>query len=704
MNWIKYLLLYALGFACVLASNSQSLDSIVVKEFSKGAQGWKLKNEKDRNMYLNGGAYYIETKSNFKNWICYSYGFIKNQPFQIDIRIKLVKGTGGGFVFDYFNNKNFHELMIKSNGAAELNHIVDGSADTLLISKMFFEDPNSWQNISIRYNIGIENGLHIYANNKKLYVDEKFTANQGRFIGPIALPKATVATKYIYLLQDKGEIELADNTLTAEDYEVVKLPNTINTEKYSESAPVISPDGSRLYVIRRSHPDNKGGVNDNDDAWYSDKLPDGTWSELVNAPDSLNITNNSWVVSVSADNNSLVMANVPTSKKMNKSKGGISQSTKLPDGKWSLPTEIKIKNAGSTSKWVNYYLSPNGKYLFMSAKKDNYFSNDLYLFIKDDSGNWSDTINLGPDINTSLSEAKPFLAPDNKTLYFSSDGHPGYGSYDMFKTTRLDDTWQKWSKPVNLGPHINTENKDYGITLTASGDFGYMVRYNSNGLGDIYSFRLPQSSRPEAVLIIQGRTLDSETSQPISASVVYNDMESGEELGSGTSDPNTGEYKIILPIGSSYGISAEKTGYYSITESAKPATTDSSQTITKDLYMQPVAVNKTLRLNNLFFDTGEFKLKPESKNELDKVITLIEDNPEFSFIVEGHTDDVGSDENNMKLSEDRAKAVMDYLVVSGIGATRLTSKGYGEDVPAKPNDSDENRQFNRRVELRVNGK
>jgi len=331
-------------------------------------------------------------------------------------------------------------------------------------------------------------------------------------------------------------------------------------------------------------------------------------------------------------------------------------------------------------------------------------------------------MDLGPEVNTKFTETTPFLAPDGATLYFSSNRDGGLGSNDIYVCKRVDKTWKHWSKPVNLGPKVNTDGYDAYYTLGASGDYAYLTTFkNTLGKGDIVRVKLSDDqptdqpgkvggggndvaktdvTRPDPVALISGKVIDQTTGKPIEARIVYQTLPDGAEAGEATSDPITGEYKIVLPYGQKYSMRAIAKDFIAEGTNIDLTQTKSFQEIKgNELKLVPIEVGRTVRLNNIFFDTGKSELRPESGPELDRLVTTLNESPKIVIEVGGHTDNTGSKEINAKLSQDRADAVREYFISKGIEPDRVGSKGFGESKPVAANDTDEGRQQNRRVEF-----
>lgn len=475
------------------------------------------------------------------------------------------------------------------------------------------------------------------------------------------------------------------------------LGSRINT-KYSEHWPVISPDGKTLYFLREGHPDN---LAESGDIWYSNLQKNGEWTTARHMEKPLNTIDGGSVCSVTPDGNTLLMLGIYNrSGRINYE--GFSLSHKTKDG-WSLPLGILIKDFYNLNKYWSGYLSNDGKKLFMGLQRtDSYGECDIYVSFLRSNNIWSEPMNLGDVINTKEMDEDAFLAADDVTLYFESKGHGGFGGFDVFMSKRLDDTWKNWSTPVNLGAIINTKEDDQEYYITAKGDYAYFASGdNSFGELDIFRVQLPEKVKPNPVVLIYGKVLNAKTSEPVEAEIKFEILKSGLEAGIANSNPSDGSYKIILPYGNNYGYSARANGYYSVSENINLEKLSNYKEIEKNLYLVPIEIGEVVRLNNVFFDFNKYDLKPESYPELDRVVVFLNEYPTLEIELSGHTDKIGTNEYNQKLSENRANAVAEYLFSKGITKNRITIIGYGETLPVDSNDSEEGRQKNRRVEFKI---
>ena len=500
------------------------------------------------------------------------------------------------------------------------------------------------------------------------------------------------------------------------------LGKNVNTE-YNEIAPIISPDGKTIYFSRVSHPQNTHGAKGSQDIWYSE-LRNDIWSPARRLTNPLNKEDYNSLYSITPDGNTLLIKGAY--KNGIYETRGFSTSKKTTRG-WAAPNKIDIPGYAKISKgqFDCGYLSTDGKVLVMSFSEDkNSKVDDLYVSFKQKDGSWTKPLNLGPEINTKeFTETTPFLAPDGVTIYFSSDRKGGQGSNDIYYSKRIDKSWKRWSRPVNLGPAINTDGYDAYYTVSAIGDFAYMVSFKgTEGKGDIVRYDLRPKVTPgdtaqapvaimptsDPVAMISGKVIDSKTGKPVEATIIYEDLSNGEEVGTATTNPTTGEYKIVLPKGKKYGMRAVANNF--IAEGDNIDLTDStadgkskkySEINNKSLKLIPIEEGQIVRLNNIFFALGKSALNSESFPELNRIAITMSENKTLEIELGGHTDNTGSVEFNLKLSQDRADSVREYLIGKGIEPDRVASKGYGETVPVAKNDTPEGQQLNRRVEFKI---
>ncbi len=484
---------------------------------------------------------------------------------------------------------------------------------------------------------------------------------------------------------------------------VEMLDANINSE-YKEYKPLLSPDGKVMYFSRKNHPDNVGGVNDDEDIWISRLDSAGNWTKAENAGTVLNNAGPNFVCSVTPDGKTVVMLVGNSYLDNGEMEAGVSIST-LKDGEWTKPQTLVIENDYNYDEKANYFLSNSRDILIMSVlRDDSRGGRDLYVcFVKED-GKWTEPLNLGTDINTAADEGAPFLAVNDKTLYFSTNGFPGYGGTDIYRSERLDDTWTKWTEPKNLGPDINTEHEDLFFNMPEEGNYAYFSREDENGENsDIFRVEYPIFVKPVPMIAVKGTLLDKSTGEPIAATIIAEELPSGNEIARTSSDPATGDYEFLIPAGKNYTIRAEKEGFLSDTKNLDLREYDenSAKIDHEDLKLSPIKKDEVIVLNNIFFDFDNASFKESSTPELERLAKILHDNTTMTIEVSGHTDGIGNNNYNLRLSKRRAQSVYNYLIGQSISKARLKINYFGENKPIATNDTPEGRKLNRRVEFKI---
>ena len=488
-----------------------------------------------------------------------------------------------------------------------------------------------------------------------------------------------------------------------------RLDETVNSE-FTELNPILTPDGKTLYFSRKNHPGNVGGVNDKEDIWYSELGADGKWTLAKNMGPQFNNELPNFVNAVSTatpDGKSVIMLLGNKYLENGKMLAGISMSNNI-NGSWSNPTAVEIENDYNYNEKANYFLANTRKSLLMSIEReDSRGGRDLYVSLSKNDSLWAEPLNLGLIVNTSGEETSPFLATDDKTLYFSSNGFSGYGGSDIYMSTRLDDTWTNWTEPKNMGPDINSKLDDLFFNIPASSEFAYYSRGITEDNTDIFRVKLPVFNSPEPVIIVKGILIDSKTGKPIGAKIIYERLSDGKEVGIVYSNPETGEYEIHLPTGHIYGVRAEAEGHISSSQNLDLRNIAKGSTVQhKDITLDPIEIARiepdaTITLNNIFFAFNKATLKPESFPELDRIVDLMKKEKAMTVEISGHTDSTGPDDYNMWLSEWRANAVAKYLTQKSIKKNRVAVTFFGETKPTVSNDTKTGRDKNRRVEFKI---
>jgi outer membrane protein OmpA-like peptidoglycan-associated protein len=368
--------------------------------------------------------------------------------------------------------------------------------------------------------------------------------------------------------------------------------------------------------------------------------------------------------------------------------------------KWSQSELVKI--FGDTVNVGQPSLSQDQKKLYFVADnaEGGFGGKDIWVVRRNPKGGWGRPENLGAIINTSSDESCAFLYGDNRTLFFNSDGHPGLGGTDLFYSRRTDSGWQQ---PVNLGYPINTIDDEGSLIVASDGKTAFYASDRSDSYGglDLYQFELPKGLRPPALQWVEGRVTDAKTQQGLPSSVELTSLRSGQLISKLQTDED-GYYLTTLPEGDDYAFTVNRKGYLFFSERYDLISSDSNRVFTVDIPLKPIEVGAAIVLKNIFFDTRKAELQAASTNELDRVIQLLEDNPGVRIEILGHTDNVGKPTDNQLLSENRAKAVVEYLLKSKrIDRQRLSARGMGERSPIADNTTETGRAKNRRTELKI---
>ncbi len=375
--------------------------------------------------------------------------------------------------------------------------------------------------------------------------------------------------------------------------------------------------------------------------------------------------------------------------------GGDLYISKLKGKKWGKPEAFPYN---TEDKEASMCISPDGNKLYFTRKVNGRNSN-IYECSKTANDNWSKPRTVGV-VNTEYDEESPFIHPDGKTMYFSSKGHNTIGGYDIFKSE-----WNgsSWGTPQNLGYPINTAGDELTFVLSASGQFGFYSSVRDGGEGglDLYMITMPLEERNKNLALVKGKVEDAISGKALDATVIITDNDAGIEYGRFKTNEETGEYMISLPSGKNYGISIEKEGHLFHSENIYLDANSNYKTVKQDIQLVNTKPGSKIVLNNIFFETGSYKLKASSFPELARLTEILHKNPSLKIEISGHTDNTGNEATNKELSVKRAEAVKAYLVLKGISTYRIKTNGLGSSEPLAPNDTEANRQKNRRTELKI---
>lgn len=510
-------------------------------------------------------------------------------------------------------------------------------------------------------------------------------------------------------LKEQKENVIKESTIV----KVENLGELINTDN-PEMRPTISADGNLLFFIRQNDPANihYATVPNSQDIWYSRRDSLGKWSKAKHLSSKVNASQYNAVYWISPDLNTILLKGSFIDGQYYGM--GVSMIHKVEDNSWTRAEMLRIRGFEkfSLTPQIGASMGHDGKtLLFYMTDKKGSFENDLYVSFYEGHNIWTAPKSLGKKINLpDYNEMSPFIAADGVTLYFSSDRPGGLGEQDIWMTKRLDNSWTKWSEPVNLERPINTEKSEAFFTMDAGGEYAYLTSSDGSvGASDIVRVKLMEKEKPNPVVLVSGNVYNAKTKQPLEASLIYETLPDGTEVGNGVSSPVDGSFKIVLPYDHNYSIRASADKFFAISENLNLDSLVKAgyKEIHKDLYLVPIEIGQVFRLNNVFFDFDKYSLRPESFVELERVVSFLDEYPNIEIEMSAHTDSKGSDEYNYTLSDNRARSVREYILSKGIAAKRIISQGYGETKPvadnANPDGSDnpEGRQLNRRVEFKI---
>ncbi len=474
---------------------------------------------------------------------------------------------------------------------------------------------------------------------------------------------------------------------------------------FDEQNPVISADGNYLFITRCNHPQNVGGLKDPGDIWIA-HFNGAAWSQPVHGGLEINDRGFNIALGTSSDL-SLYIGNHFTKTGTPSNTQGIAMA-RFINGKWVDPVNISIPYFHSKSSNIQGQLSADNNYLVYAADTyGTYGVEDIYVVEKTLNG-WSEPKNLGTRINTSFQELAPSLNKTNDTLYFSSNGRQGMGSFDVYASARLDDTWLNWSEPVNI-QEVNTTGRDLYYKALGNNNALYTSTFNSDGYGDIRFYDagkpivrdtvqnvlLETSPIKSNATIVRGKLINAKTGQSINGRLKFTTKDVNQ-----STEASLIGYQVTLGNDASYQVTVEAAGYIStfqnlVIDHQHPASLE------LDFNLQPIEVGATVNLKNVLFKQSSTELLPESKDELNVVVSFMKANPSVKIELAGHTDNRGAQQDNIKLSQARVQRVKDYLVQNGIKAKRIQGKGYGGAKPIAGNESEESRKLNRRVEFTI---
>jgi outer membrane protein OmpA-like peptidoglycan-associated protein/Tol biopolymer transport system component len=533
--------------------------------------------------------------------------------------------------------------------------------------------------------------------------EDHFAEAQAAYAQFIAMQPAVPKTILQTAERNKKSADFAANAVKqAITFDPLNLGDSINSDG-EEYLPYLTADGQTMFFTSRRL-GSTGGFNRefrdySEDFYYAERNGQG-WRMAQNLGEPINTELNEGAASFSPDGQYVIFAACHR-------KDGYGDCdlylSKLNGRAWSTPQNLgPIIN---TPAWESQpCISNDGKTLFFSSSRPGGEGGQDIWYSRLVKGRWTEPKNLGKPVNSPGSELSPFLHADGKTLFFSSDFHPGFGGLDLF-TAKYDGS--TWSAPINLGYPLNTSAGEGNIFVTTKGDTAYInsSRETGKGRSDIYVFELDPRIRPSFTTYVRGFVTDKGSKKALDATILFVNIATGDTVRAVNTNSATGKYLLTLPLNEDYAAFVDKKGYLFASQffslkNIDPATTPYYDV---DIALQPLAIGIDVIMSSVFFETNRFNLLTASEAELDHMYSFMRLNSTVKVEIGGHTDNVGPDRDNDVLAENRAQEVKRYLVDKGIAADRISAKGYGERQPIASNDSPEGRALNRRTVCKIVG-
>jgi outer membrane protein OmpA-like peptidoglycan-associated protein len=518
----------------------------------------------------------------------------------------------------------------------------------------------------------------------------KALAHLDHFLGAESVNKEKIVQAT--LLKRNAEYGLR-NTKSQSSFRPRPLDATVNAFAM-QYFPVLTADEQKLIFTRRLG----SGSNDDEDLVIAEKGGDGKWKAPESISPIINSRYNEGTCTISADGRKLIFTSCIGRRGYGHC--DLFLSEKIGDV-WSEPLNLgpEINSAAWESQPS---LSADGRILyFVSDRRGGEGALDIYVSRLTAEGKWQPAESLGPSINTPFSEMSPFIHANGRTLFFATKGRPGFGGFDIF---RSELEGGKWQEPVNFGSPINNHEDQFSLFISADSKTGYYSHEDATRLNSarLYEMLIPVELRIKyGSNIVKGIVRDKKTNQPLKSRVELYDLVKNELVSIVNSDSVYGDYLMTLTKGSDYGLYVTAPDYLFQSLNFNYENEEDPQPVVIDIYLEKTDAGATSVLNNIFFEFDKFELKEKSKTELDKVIRFLKESPDVQVEIGGHTDSDGSAAYNQQLSLKRAQAVVDYLANNEIDPGRLIQKGYGSEKPIRPNDTEENKQANRRIEFKI---
>lgn len=685
---------------CLLFSihSGAQTTTIVSDDFNDNAEGWPEENENQNSIHVSDGKLVICKKSpggklaTIKRFADPQQDFLLEADFSIS---GVTENKGAGLVWGHSRASGLdNAFLVSPNGYYLIRTDHPGRRDAGEWTKATGLNPPPERN---RLTVKQENRKLLFLINGRLQKEISFLPWFDKCIGILMFSRGTLSVDNFIFKSDSAPLT---NTIGSTGIVKENLGRHINSAS-EDIKPIISADNRHLYFGRKLYHGNTGGEKDRQDIWYSHSTDGENWAPAKNMGREINTGLADNLCGVSADNNTIMFYT-----DLGNNRGGFIVRSRRPSG-WGPPERLDLE-LSNESDFLESCLSADGAAILFTAKsksnmcyRQDMDERDIYVTVKGKKG-WTRPVNLGSSINSPDDEFSPFLAADGRTLYFATDGRPGYGDVDIFMARRIGEGWTEWTVPVNLGPEINTPDFDAYYTVPASGKYAYMVTYqNSFGRSDIVRVKLPDAAKPNPVVLVTGKVLDATTRKPISATVSLRDQQTLREAATVLSHPGTGEYQLVVQERKSFRFFASAEGYLTASEDQLLPPGPVFAEVQRDLLLYPATEDRAITLENVLFEKGTADLLPGSQEGLNRLVRVMKDNPTVAIMLSGHTDNQGTPTALNRLSAKRVEEIIRYMVNQGIERGRLSGRAFGPSRPLVRNDTEENRSRNRRVEFTI---
>ena len=613
------------------------------------------------------------------------------------------------------------ETAVKFYDAKQNDKALDAIDQSILADPKFIEahmlkaniytDLQQHEKAITFYKSAIEINPDFFPNNffslgNEEYISGKYEDAKMHFEKFISYPKVSGSL----LWKTKQLIKNADFAKDAVNnpvpFDLKNMGDSINSSD-EEYFPSITADGKTFLFTRRIKSYANGKLRSQQEDFYMSSSNKNTWGEAKPISE-LNTAGNEGASALSSDGQYLFFSACNDEVEVEGAYKTLGRCdiflSKKKGNKFANPRNLNSPINTSLKESMPSFSSDGRTLYFVRTIKagNNVEQYDIMVTQIGDNSEWSEPVSVSELINTSADETSVFIHPDDQTLYFSSNGHPGLGGKDVFMSRK--DSTGKWQKPVNLGYPINTIHEEGSFLVSPDGKTAYFSSDREGGYGgkDLYQFSLYEKVQPKPVTYMKGIVYDVETKKFLEASFELIDLATGNIIVRSTSNVGSGEFLVALPTGKSYALNVSKDGYLFYSDNFQLKNlTPSKEAFLKDVPMKPIKKGESIVLNNIFYDTDKFELKIESKIELGKLNSFLNKNPKIKFEISGHTDSIGTKLYNQVLSEKRAKSVYDFLLDKGISSSRMTFKGYGDSKSLADNKTESGRSKNRRTEFMV---